>query len=378
MNDLQTFAPPAIINIDDFAMSIESLKKQVQIIKKLMDEVMIEDVHYGIIPGTKKKTLYKPGADKLCFLFRLEPLYEIIREEREKEFIAYTVQCTLMHSPTGKEIATGLGSCNSRETKYYWRYEVEPTDKPVPSEYWKAKQQNNNKEMKRIMGDGRPYKTEDGKWVIATSKKVINDNPWDIDNTLIKMACKRSYLGATLHGTAASDVFDQPLDDDDPEGLGKKPPPETNEVHPDEFDHYINANYKDIDKDLMHKFVKACADQDKKTVENIKARAMKSIDAFMGAFEKWEEKQPKKEKPKRTRKPKENKPTEQAEPAKQEPPKDRDPVYTNLHYCLNNFKGVFKAKADELGFPDEIIIDELPLDMAHMLHNAINKEVDKY
>ena len=168
---------------------------------------MKEDEHYGVIPGTQKPTLLKPGAEKLCLAFRLDPDYEIIREVREKDFIAYTVKCTLAHIPTSQEIASGIGSCNSKETKY--RYRSQNTGKPVPKEYW-------DKRDSAILG-GSQYtvRKKDKQWLIF--EQIENENPWDVDNTLIKMACKRALVAATLNATAASDIFTQDIEDMPPE-----------------------------------------------------------------------------------------------------------------------------------------------------------------
>ncbi len=211
--EVATRPPTAIMNLEDYAMSVDGLVKQVQLIQQVMEKVMREDEHYGTIPGTKKPTLYKAGAEKLCLTFRLDPRYEIIREVRDKDFIAYTMKCTLIHIPSGQEIATGIGSCNSKETKYRYRYLEENTGQPLPKEYWKARETGNNKEMKRIVGEGNRAAKIDGVWVIAKSTKVENDNPWDLDNTIIKLSCKRSLVAATLNATAASDIFTQDLED---------------------------------------------------------------------------------------------------------------------------------------------------------------------
>lgn len=202
-----------VVNFEDYAMSTARLVQQVNLIQDVMAKVMKKDEHYGIIPGTKKPSLYKPGAEKLCMVFRLEPDYEIIREFRQEEFIAYTVKCTLQHIPTGQVIASGVGSCNSREEKYRWRYDETPTDKQVPKEYWKARDAGDTKEMKRLIGDGMRTVKVDGVWMIATATKVENDNPWDLDNTIMKMACKRALVAATLNATAASDIFTQDVED---------------------------------------------------------------------------------------------------------------------------------------------------------------------
>lgn len=202
-----------VVNFEDYAMGVGSLVKQVKLIQDVMTEVMKDGEHYGVIPGTVKPTLLKPGAEKLCMVFRLEPDYEIIREFREDTFIAYTIKCTLKHIPSGQTIASGVGSCNSREDKYRWRYDETVTDQQVPKEYWAAKKDGNSKEMKRLLGEGKRTIKVDGVWWIANATKVENDNPWDLDNTIMKMACKRALVAATLNATAASDIFTQDVED---------------------------------------------------------------------------------------------------------------------------------------------------------------------
>jgi hypothetical protein len=207
----------AVINFEDFAMSVESVVKQVKLIQDVMQRVMKQDEHYGIIPGCKKPSLYKPGAEKLCMTFRLSEDYQVIREIQQAQIISYTVRCVLTHIPTGQVISSGIGSCNSREEKYRWEYKLTPTETLIPREYWEAKKADNNKEMKRIIGEGkRPMKDEStGKWVVADAEKVENENAWDYDNTIIKMACKRALIAAVLNGTAASDIFTQDIEEDD-------------------------------------------------------------------------------------------------------------------------------------------------------------------
>jgi len=56
---------------------------------------------------------------------------------------------------------------------------------------------------------------------------------------------------------------------------------------------------------------------------------------------------------------------------------DKPEIYKALKEDLRLFEDIFKKKAKELGFPGDFLIDELPLDMAEMLHKAINEEVDK-
>lgn len=205
----------SVSGIENYAMSIQDMLGQVKLIQQIQKEVMQKDEHYGVIPGTKKNTLFKSGAEKLCMVFRLSPDYEFINSTREPAFIAYTIKCILRHIHTGQTIATGIGSCNSREEKYRYTHKDELTDKPVPKEYWNMRNSGENKQAQNMIG-GKGFKTvknETGQWMIAKYEKVENDNAFNIDNTITKMACKRALVAATLNATAASDIFTQDLED---------------------------------------------------------------------------------------------------------------------------------------------------------------------
>ena len=188
----------ALTRIEGGPMTLDEVVGQVTLIQEIMKNVMKEDEHYGTIPGTKKPSLWKPGAEKLCLTFHLEPDYQIITHIGEKNFISYTVKCMLLPMKV-----TGLGSCNSRETKY--RYRSDNTGRPVPKEYW------DNRNSSILGGSQYTVRKKDKQWFIF--EQVENDNPWDLDNTLLKMACKRSLVAATLNATAASDIFTQDLED---------------------------------------------------------------------------------------------------------------------------------------------------------------------
>ena len=57
-------------------LSVPQVLAQVEKIQQVMRQAMKEGEHYGVIPGTTKPTLLKPGAEKLCLLFRFGPDYE--------------------------------------------------------------------------------------------------------------------------------------------------------------------------------------------------------------------------------------------------------------------------------------------------------------
>lgn len=209
--------PQALAYWEREAMRPEDLVEQVALIQRVMETVMEEGEHYGVIPGTEKPTLYKAGAEKLCVTFRVRPEYEIMKEHTDESLVYYRVKCRLIGIHSGIIVGEGVGSCNSNEDKFLWRYTETLTNRPVPEEYWKARKAGNNKEMTRLLGgpEFRPRKDETtGKWVIAQrSERVKNDNVLALDNTILKMAKKRAYVDAVITATAASDIFAQDLED---------------------------------------------------------------------------------------------------------------------------------------------------------------------
>lgn len=209
---------------EDDEWSVERMIAQSRKIQQCMEAVMIRDEHYGVIPGTQgrdgkppKPTLLKAGAEKLCLMFRLSPEYEIVSSTETSALISFTIRCLLKHIPTGAIIATGLGSCNSREAKY-----VRPAPKKCPQcggEFLIFGKQEYETDLaykggmmcfKKKGGCGAKFKPDDE--VIAKQPTGIAD-PADLHNTILKMGCKRSLVAAVLNGTAASDCFSQDLDD---------------------------------------------------------------------------------------------------------------------------------------------------------------------
>jgi len=242
--------------------TIEELKAHVKIIGAVATSVMVEGRHYGTVPGCgDKKVLLKPGAELLCVTFSLRPVYEIVAKTEEERFLSYTTRCSLETMAEGRLVATGIGAANSREVKY--RYRSENTHGLVPKEYWDTR----NSEM---LGGSqfKPRKITDKKtgrtsWVIF--EQIEHDNPWDFQNTLVKMSGKRALVAAVLNAVAASDYFTQELDEL-PESVieGEIVPPE--DGPPSELFDDLRmriteaANMEDL-KDISRDFLKAKTDK---------------------------------------------------------------------------------------------------------------------
>lgn len=195
-------------------LSANDMQAQVNAIQAVMEKVMKEDVHYGLVPGCgDKPALLKPGAEKICLMFGLAASFEIQERQLERGHREYTIICTLK-SRSGAIMGQGVGTCSTMESKYRYRgNEAVSTGQPVPKAYW-----DNNRDNKYIGGKGFiAQKIEiDGReqWVICEKgDKKENPDIADTYNTVLKMAKKRSHVDATLTTTAASDFFTQDIED---------------------------------------------------------------------------------------------------------------------------------------------------------------------
>jgi hypothetical protein len=205
-----------VVNFEDYAMGVDAVVRQVNVIQDVMHRVMKSKEHYDTIPGTNKPSLLKPGAEKLNLVFRLRPEYQIIKTDLGGGHREYEVTCTLYHIPTGQSVGQGVGSATTMEGKYRYRGgEKEGTGQPIPKEYWNLKSEGKMAEAQALIG-GRGFAAGkiDGKWEICSiGEKVEHDNPADYYNTILKMAKKRAHVDAILTATAASDIFTQDTED---------------------------------------------------------------------------------------------------------------------------------------------------------------------
>jgi hypothetical protein len=198
-------------------LTVKDIVDQVALIQDVMQKVMKDKEHYGVIPGCwDKPTLLKPGAEKLSLTFRMAPDYEIETVDMGRGHREFRIKCSLKYIPTGAFLGMGVGSASTMETK--WRYrnaDPEITEKQVPREYWDLKKSDSNKAQDMLGGRGFTTKKVNGVWMIAklTGEKIEHDNPADYYNTCLKMAKKRALVDAVLTVTAASDIFTQDIEE---------------------------------------------------------------------------------------------------------------------------------------------------------------------
>lgn len=167
---------------------------QVKVVQEVMRSVMKPDIHYGTIPGTPKPSLWKPGAEVLCAVFRIADSYRI-EDLSNDDCVRYRVVCVGTHQTTGIVMGEGAGECSSNEKKYKWI-------KAYPRE-WDSTPENRRR---------KTYGWDKKKQAEYEILQVRVD-PADVANTVLKMANKRAKIAMVLNVTAASDIFSQDLED---------------------------------------------------------------------------------------------------------------------------------------------------------------------
>lgn len=180
------------------AMTIDDAAQRYNMVVEFTKRMMKKDKDYGVIPGTgTKPTLLKPGAEKLCSLFGLYPEFETLESitDFEKGLFYFRQKCTLYRN--GDPVASGIGSCNSKEKKYRYRY--------VPE----------NRASDDEKANAVSAETKSGKYGTYKVLKVENTEPFELVNTIDKMAQKRALVAATLIGANASEFFTQDIEDMD-------------------------------------------------------------------------------------------------------------------------------------------------------------------
>lgn len=167
--------------------------------QKMIQEQMTKGHDYGVIPGTNKPTLLKPGAEKIVLLYKLVAEFETTDKTADyvNGFFMYEMRCTINKVIVNDgvmvkfPVAQGVGSCNSKESKYRYLW-VEEGKLPAGLD--------KNSLVKKSNQYGTKYQIED---VDVCSKA----------NTILKMAEKRALVDAALHLANLSEIFTQDIED---------------------------------------------------------------------------------------------------------------------------------------------------------------------
>lgn len=191
------------------------LTHRLAIIREAMTDAMVNNVDYGVVPGTDKPTLLKPGSEKLGVLFQLD-----IQLDNEKlwgpgEHLTVISRAIAYHAPTGTRLGYGEGMCSTREKKYAYRKAERACPQCGVQAIIKGKAEYGGGWLCWKKKGGCGAKFADGSAEIESQAQGDVENPDlpDCWNTVIKMSEKRARVDCVLAVTGASALFTQDVED---------------------------------------------------------------------------------------------------------------------------------------------------------------------
>lgn len=176
------------------ASDTKAVVEQVKAIQHIMNAVMKDGTHYGVIPGCQQPSLYKQGSEVLLSAFKIAVEPEV-KVTRDGDHIHYEVRAIGRHMTSGIVVGIGVGEASTAEDKYAWRAAVCDAEFEATPDTRRRIKFGKKK-------DGGHYEAQQ-----------VRTNPADIANTVLKMAKKRAQIDMTLTALAASDCFSQDLED---------------------------------------------------------------------------------------------------------------------------------------------------------------------
>jgi hypothetical protein len=226
VNSEQVGALAERIRLTKEGLAVE--KEQRRLLGEFVHTCMEKGTDFGVIPGTEKPTLLKPGAEKLVDLFRCTP--EFVLEDSvtdfERPLFYYRFKVKLFSEAAGRVLAEGVGSANSREARYRWRNGQRKCPKCGKETIIAGKAEYGGGWLcfAKKGGCGAKFAKGDKDIEGQSVGRVENEDVADLDNTILKMAKKRALVDGAIALARCSDLFTQDLEDF-AEYRSEEPPP---------------------------------------------------------------------------------------------------------------------------------------------------------
>lgn len=182
-------------------MPIAAIQQNMGRVQALKQAVLKEGIDYGVIPGTPKPSLFKPGAELMNLMFgvSVDPDTASLRVEEGTDevgvaFYRATVRM-VFKTRTGIFLGASYGVASSLEEKYKWRRATGP------------------KEFAATVEGRKRSKFRRGKNNTEYEEQQVRSEVEDLKNTILQMAMKRAEVSGTKRVHALSGMFGQDLED---------------------------------------------------------------------------------------------------------------------------------------------------------------------
>lgn len=194
--------------------AVERREQMVSFVK----QIMVDGIDFGVIPGTDKPTLLKPGAEKLLSFFGLSVTLQSEKvedwsgsEHGGEPLFAYTYRACAFRGPL--LIAQADGHCNTWEGKYRYRNADRLCPECGQPTILKSKDKPEFFCWRKKGGCGATFSDSDPRVTDQVVGKVPNQDPHSLINTVQKMAQKRAIVAVALLAVNASEFFTQDVED---------------------------------------------------------------------------------------------------------------------------------------------------------------------
>lgn len=213
----------------EFKRRLALMKAGRERIAIIQREIMTEGTDYGTVPGTKKPTLLKPGSETLAKMNGVVPTFDFVKtmgDDERTPMIEIVARCFLhMETSEGPVVGEGVGASNSFERKYRYR-SAQRTCPACSAEGTIRRSRYPDRDSRdgskgwychdKAGGCGAQFRANDPAIIEQEGGQVDNPDPFDVENTLYKMAAKRAQVDAVLRYTATSGIFTQDVEDGAP------------------------------------------------------------------------------------------------------------------------------------------------------------------
>ena len=202
---------PALLTKEGLVASAD----QLALLEGYVRNILREGQDYGTIPGAgTKPTLLKPGAANVIAAFNCYPDPHIETEtiDLDKGLIFYRVRVDVLRMDDGRRRATGQGSCSSFEKKYRYRNAL-PICPECSKENVRVSRGGGFYCWQKTGGCGASFHHDDERIANQPIGQVLNDDPMEQANTILKMAVKRAEVDAALRLPGVARFFTQDLED---------------------------------------------------------------------------------------------------------------------------------------------------------------------
>lgn len=200
---------------------------------EFIKSVLRSGVDYGVVPGTDKPVLLKPGAEKLARFFGLsiripadlqKQIMDWTGEQYGEPFFYFEYTAQAVYGD--RIVAECTASANSWEKKYRYRNRQLVCPECGQPTVYKSRQGGGWFCWQRKGGCGANFTANDERIISQDAGQIPNPDIYDLVNTLQKMAQKRAIVGAVLLAVNASEFFTQDIEDLSYEVVDVQPQPQ--------------------------------------------------------------------------------------------------------------------------------------------------------